>query len=102
MDAAMYRSRCLTEAWSDNMKLLAVLSLALLGVVMADPSYGYGGYGHGRSYVQVSRGYGHHGYGGYGHHGYGGYGNHGYYGKRSAEAEPSYGYGHGYGHGGYG
>merc|ERR1712133_221757 len=31
---------CLTEAWSDNMKLLAVLSLALLGVVMAEPGYG--------------------------------------------------------------
>merc|ERR1712098_539353 len=85
---------CLTEAWSDNMKLLAVLSLALLGVVMAEPGYGrgyYGGYGHGHG---LSYGYGH------GYHGYG---------KRSADAdaeptavaEPGYRYG-GYGYGGYG
>merc|ERR1712215_94825 len=28
---------CLTEAWSDNMKIVAILSLALLGVVTAAP-----------------------------------------------------------------
>merc|ERR1712192_286366 len=79
-----------------TMKLLVLLSLALLGVVVAEPGYGYyGGYGHG----------------GYGHGGYG-YG-HGFYGKREAEAtaaaEPGYGYyggyggyGHGHGYGGYG
>merc|ERR1712098_367421 len=33
---------CLTEAWSDNMKLVALLSIALLGVVMAAPGYGHG------------------------------------------------------------
>merc|ERR1711883_45728 len=97
------------------MKLLAVLSLALVGCVMADPGYGgyghhgYGGYGHHGYYGKRSaeptavaeadadaapgygygygHGYGHgYGYGGYGHHGYGGYGHHGYYGKREAEA----------------
>merc|ERR1719481_764261 len=50
MDTVLDMVGCLTEAWSDNMKLLAVLSLALFGVVMAEPGYGhgyYGGYGHG-------------------------------------------------------
>ena len=91
----------LTVSHTPSLTLLtqAVLSLALLGVVMAEPGYGHGYYG----------GY----YGGYGHgygHGYGiGYGyGHGYhgYGKRSADAEaeptavaePGYGYA-GYGHG---
>merc|ERR1711874_446429 len=78
---------CGTEATTDNMKLLLAVSLALLGMAVAEPGYGY--YGHG---------YGH----GYGHR-YG-YGHHGYYGKRSTEAEHGYGYGHhlGYGYGGYG
>ena len=96
----------------------AILSLALVGCVLAEPGYGYGGYGYGygHGYHPSDHGY----YGkreaeanapgyGYGHgygHGYG-YGHHGYYGKREAEAnaatEPGYGYGHGYGHGyGYG
>merc|ERR1712126_678640 len=101
----------------------AVLSLALLGVVMAEPGYGrgyYGGYGHGHG---LSYGYGHgyHGYGkrsadaeaeptavaqpgyryggyghgGYGHIGYGGYGGYRGYGKRSADAEASHGFGYG-------
>merc|ERR1712112_540180 len=98
---------CGTEATADNMKLLVAVSLALLGMAVDEPGYGYYGLGYGHGY-----GYGHHGY--YGKrsadaeptaaaepgYGYGGYGHHGYYGKRSADAEPGYGYyGHGYGHG---
>merc|ERR1712179_579945 len=49
-------------------KLLVAVALVLLGVVVAEPGYGY------RS----------HGYGGYSR-GYGGYGGHHGYGKREAE-----------------
>ena len=85
-------SHLLTVSHTPSLTLLtqAVLSLALLGVVMAEPGYGhgyYGGYGHGYGL----------GYGGYGH-GYHGYG------KRSAdaEAEPTAVAEPGYGYGGYG
>merc|ERR1712066_631185 len=81
-------------------KLLVAFVLALFGVAVAEPGYGYSSYS--RGYGGYRGGYG----GGYGG-GYssGGYGAHGHYGKREAEAaaEPgygSYGYG-GYGHGGY-
>merc|ERR1712243_528430 len=79
---------CLTEAWSDNMKLLAVLSLALLGVVLADaeaeaeatPVADADPFFLGRRHVRY------HGHG-YGHHRGYGYGHYGYYGKRSADAK---------------
>merc|ERR1711942_449628 len=75
---------CSLTVADTTMNILIAVSLAVLGIVAAEPGYRYYGHGYGHGY---SHGYGH----GYGH-----------YGKRSAEAEPGYGYGHGYGYGGYG
>ena len=57
-------SHLLTVSHTPSLTLLtqAVLSLALLGVVMAEPGYGHGYYGGYRGY---GHGYGH----GYGYHG---------------------------------
>merc|ERR1711872_864869 len=85
---------------SVRMKFVVILSFLLLGVVLGDPRYRYGGYRGGyRSYGGHYSGYG-------GYRGYGGY--YGYsYGKRDAEPDPRHrvrGYGYrGYGgRGGYG
>merc|ERR1719348_1928808 len=84
----MVMEGCFTGVETNRkMNLLVAVSLAVLGLAVAEP--------------------------GYYHHGYGGYGHHGYYGKREAvptavaeaDAEPGYyhhGYSHGYGYGGYG
>ncbi len=62
----------------------------------ADASHLYGGYGLGLATIGYPAAYG---YASYGYPAWGGYGAH-LIGKRSAEAEPSFGYG--YGLGGYG
>merc|ERR1712240_773159 len=107
---------------SVRMKFVVILSFLLLGVVLGDPRYGYGGYrggyssygGHYRGYglrryygkrsadadaapvADAYRGFGYRG-GSHGYRGYAGYRRYSY-GKRDAEPEPRH---RGYGHGGY-
>merc|ERR1712240_343608 len=105
---------------SVRMKFVVILSIILLGVVLADPyrhrvRYGgyrgrvrhYGGYGyHGKRSADADAApvadpyHGYRGYarGGYSR-GYGGYYGYGYYGKRDAEPQPRH---RGRGYGGYG
>merc|ERR1739842_211010 len=93
---------------SVRMKFVVILSFLLLGVVLGDPRYGYGGYrggyrGRGGYYggrvrygkrsadadaAPVADAYRYRGYGGYRGHGGRGYGGYRSYGKRDAEPEP--------------
>merc|ERR1712121_512713 len=111
---------------SVRMKFMVILSFFLLGVVLGDPRYGYGGFrGHRGGYGGYHGGHVRYGKrsadadaapdadarhrGGFGHRGgylgyRGGFGYRGHYGKRNAEPEPGRGrviYGH-RGYGGYG